>query len=1014
MNIKFLVFLTVVLSLGGLSAQTFNHRLVPFNSPVIPSVNGADTVKILAVMAEFPPDKDGATFGNGTFGSIYSQDYGDNIIDPLPHDQKYFEEHLLFVKNYFNKVSGGKVTVAYTVLPQIITVSKMMRNYCPPSNSNNFSSLGEFAKEVWAKADSANPGFNFKGYNLFTIFHAGVGKDLTLPGSIGDAKDLPSVFLNTKTLNNIYGSGFKGFPVSGGSFDIDNTLIMPETESREEQGYGGTVLYEITINGLLAASVGSYLGLPDLFDTQTGQSAIGRFGLEDGQSIFAYNGAFPPEPSAWEKIYLRWTSPVSIPPGDYNINIVTDMAAAAADTVILKVPINSSEYFLLENRQRDAHSDGAKITYYLNGSTHTETFKQDQTGFYSSDIDSLKGVITDVDEFDWALPGQIDDTSDYRGGILIWHIDDNVIDSTLADDRINADPNRRGVNLMEAGGVQEIGQIFTTVLGDQVVGEGTYESYWYKTNPSQLYKNRFAADTRPSSNTNSGANSLITISDFSQSGDKMGFKITYGDSLLKPVFSRQISLASQLNYLNVVPAEQGSLFAIVSGDNLNILDKNGTAVKTVSGFSQYKTASAQNGNYSYIAGAADSILNICATNNDTSWTVISVNIGAIITAAPVIYMPAGKSPEVLVGTGSGDVKAYQLNGTSAPVPDNNFSFANAGLNIKIIKITGSADYYSFVGVSNSIFKVYDNSNSVYTGNGNVLDYGSTRDNSGNYLNIVLTAGNNFEIISQGRLLRTITANTSDTVKSFSIADLKQDGNNYIIYNAGSKVDAVNIQGAEAENFPFYDPLSIGFAGTPLAADFSGDPKSEVVSETADGRIFALDGGTGNLISGFPLSVGVKLSSEPALLINNSKVALAVLNVKNNFTEWYIGAGTGKMYWSENGGNPANGSYAGSASGQNISSAFFPSNRVYNYPNPVYGDKTYIHYYVSQDSKINIKIFDIAGDFVAELNDNALGGLEKETPWNVSSIQSGVYLARVEAQSSNGKTETNIIKIAVVK
>ena len=149
-------------------------------------------------------------------------------------------------------------------------------------------------------------------------------------------------------------------------------------------------------------------------------------------------------------------------------------------------------------------------------------------------------------------------------------------------------------------------------------------------------------------------------------------------------------------------------------------------------------------------------------------------------------------------------------------------------------------------------------------------------------------------------------------------------------------------------------------------------------------------------------------------MNDSKVAFAVLNVKNNFTEWDIGAGTGKMYWSEKDGNPANGSYIGSASGQNISGTFFPTDRVYNYPNPVYGDKTYIHYYVSQDSKINIKIFDIAGDFVAELNDNAQGGLEKETPWNVSNIQSGVYLARVEAQSSNGKTETNIIKIAVVK
>ncbi|MCK7524867.1 MAG: hypothetical protein MZV64_48305 [Ignavibacteriales bacterium] len=42
-----------------------------------------DTVKILAVMVNFQEDRDGATFGNGKFGSIYSQNYGNDILDPL-------------------------------------------------------------------------------------------------------------------------------------------------------------------------------------------------------------------------------------------------------------------------------------------------------------------------------------------------------------------------------------------------------------------------------------------------------------------------------------------------------------------------------------------------------------------------------------------------------------------------------------------------------------------------------------------------------------------------------------------------------------------------------------------------------------------------------------------------------------------------------------------------------------------------------------------------------------------
>ena len=43
---------------------------------VTPEVTATDTVKILAVMAEFQPDNDNTTVGNGTFPSIYSKDYG--------------------------------------------------------------------------------------------------------------------------------------------------------------------------------------------------------------------------------------------------------------------------------------------------------------------------------------------------------------------------------------------------------------------------------------------------------------------------------------------------------------------------------------------------------------------------------------------------------------------------------------------------------------------------------------------------------------------------------------------------------------------------------------------------------------------------------------------------------------------------------------------------------------------------------------------------------------------------
>ena len=148
----------------------------------------------------------------------------------------------------------------------------------------------------------------------------------------------------------------------------------------------------------------------------------------DGQSIFAYNGCFPPEPSAWEKINLGWAEPVEISKENYTINLAAKLAASLADTVILKVPINSSEYYLIENRQRDVSKDGANLVYKSNGNIINRKFIKDTTGFYSYDTDSLSGVVLDVDEFDWALPGN---------GIVIWHIDENVINKKLAENKIN-------------------------------------------------------------------------------------------------------------------------------------------------------------------------------------------------------------------------------------------------------------------------------------------------------------------------------------------------------------------------------------------------------------------------------------------------------------------------------------------------------------------------------------------------------------------------------------------------
>src|SRR5690606_23794465 len=478
----YLLFFSCLLT-GSLFSQTFIGKINPFPEKT-KQINANDTLRILAAMVSFQEDRDGATFGNGKFGSIYTgANRTDNtILDPLPHDRAYFESPLASVRNSFQKVSNGKLFIEYTVLPDTFSVSQTMSNYSPELNSDDFTRTANSAKEAWTIAASMSPNPDLSLYDVFLIFHAGVGRDVSLPGSIGNERDLPSVYLSDKALKELLNNDLTGLPINRrGQY---NCMIIPETESREVEVIGGRVLFELSINGLLAASVASHLGLPDLFNTETGLSAIGRFGLMDGQAIYAYSGTFPPEPSAWEKIYLGWEEPVTVMPGNLNVNIVTKVAAAIGDTVILKVPINSSEYFLIENRQRDANNDGSTVTYIVNGEIRFKTFVKDTTGYYSFAVDSLAGVIINVDEFDWALPNAKSvERQPYDpvpgGGIVIWHIDEKIINEKIGTNSINVDKNNRGVDVEEADGIQDIGEQFFTVFGDEIIGEGFIEDFWY-------------------------------------------------------------------------------------------------------------------------------------------------------------------------------------------------------------------------------------------------------------------------------------------------------------------------------------------------------------------------------------------------------------------------------------------------------------------------------------------------------------------------------------------------------
>ena len=88
-------------------------------------------------------------------------------------------------------------------------------------------------------------------------------------------------------------------------------------------------------------------------------------------------------------------------------------------------------------------------------------------------------------------------------------------------------------------------------MGDKLVGEGSAYDFWFSSNGAKLYKNKFDKDTRPNSNSNSGANSLISFSNFSDISNKMSFKVAYGDSVIKPILAvKNLNLSAANNKIS--------------------------------------------------------------------------------------------------------------------------------------------------------------------------------------------------------------------------------------------------------------------------------------------------------------------------------------------------------------------------------------------------------------------------------------------------------------------------------
>ncbi len=1031
------------------SAVKVRHQLshpIAQRQPAGSTQLGIGAITIVALRVDFQKEgaDSGLTTGDGKFdlSTRFRVLNRDTVIDPPPHDSTYFLAHFKFLNNYYDAVSRAKLKVNAILLPGVVRMSQQMKVYSPKRTDTTNAPLALMIREAWTRADSLGLLASLVGQidtarTMFMIFHAGAGRDIDLQSVFGfdpTPNDLPSIYMNARALNDALGAGFDGVHAAGGQLVIRNTGILPESETRtiaNPQNNQQTLVFTLGMNGLAAAQVGSFLGLPDLFNTFNGKTAIGQIGLMDGSGIFGYGGIFPPEPMAWEKIRLGWVSPIEITKDD-TLSIYTPVYAAQTNKLehsIYRIPISADEYYLLEVRRRDADADGAKFSTYQASDGLLKPFNYLIDPRQDPSPDSIWGVLMSADEYDWAAFG--DKT---KGGIALWHVDESIIRAKEPADAINADVDHRGIRLEEADAIQDIGVTLQTVFGP-VTPTGFQGDLWYFGNPDRKagdpnHVDEFSKNSLPPSKSNTGAPSFVKLSNF-----------TPPNNVMSVVFTRDVQqTAGNVNPISGFPArmigtEDSIITGIVTSDGAGWLIANARASSDGGAGSRY---------YAW-------------TINNNAWTQL------IADSASHAFFQSGYVPREVVIRASGSdlllyaaedsvqshrISGWKINASGASQTASvNLSAPVEGLMLKsdtvVAGIRTDAQTAGLATYSSDLSTRYSFNTSAGAIHSlalvaNTGDFAATAESA-------LIAGNLHAIKSDGKRIYTgklvgpsdnglipqalITDASSAScvfdltngnstfcepapIEEAALANLEGDATLEVVGMANDRVSAYNFLGAQVNNIYFTGKPG-SFTSNPLIIDLEQSDAGYEVMFVQDGELKASNAATGNQAAGFPLAAGA--ARRVIALERGSNIDLFAVADQGIVVGWTVPAGPLGLAWPMFRHDAAQTSTAPAAIGFAGPGEFFPQQRAYVWPNPTLdGSIAHIRLYVSKNATADCLIVNDAGEEVATLTAQCTGGADNEILWDTKALGNGIYTCRLKVASESGEIAQKLIKIAVIK
>ena len=535
-----------------------------------------EPISVALIRVSFKEDSTNSTTGNGQFLLTNEGiNCGSYTIDPPPHNYDYFLSQLHSVNQYFENVSYGKFGIDLeqsSIYPaslngdyQLLNTMDYYNPYRDPSLQEE--KLTELFKDAIERSYDEDT-IQFSKYDLVVIFHAGIGQDFSLPFLDPTPEDIPSTFVDGDMIQEYFGNSH----INIGNHIVQKGIILPETQNHLLYNISESMFsdaenpceYQYGITGTFSLMIGFAIGLPPLWNIQSGESGVGVFGLMD-QGSNNGRGIIPAPPTAWTRIYAGWESYVI---GEFGLEY---SLPKRSENSIIKVPIREDEYYLIESRSNWIKSNVSidSLRYQIGLNSLSNTYPPyieiliDSSGL---EKDS-NGVFTFVPNYDIGLP---------ESGLLIWHIDESIINDGLFSYSINSDLIYRGVDLEEADGAQDIGYISLDIFNDP--SSGWFGDMWYKGNSQYIFANPsmeglpllFGPETYPSTRANDHSQSYIMVSDISKARDSMSFTLT---NLYIPNSFPDITLAYKASFdfnndgLDDVVGGEDSLYIQLNEEN---------------------------------------------------------------------------------------------------------------------------------------------------------------------------------------------------------------------------------------------------------------------------------------------------------------------------------------------------------------------------------------------------------------------------------------------------------------